>query len=249
MSLPMTANAVAAPTHGWTASRRSDTDRLVRAARRHSRLVRVVRIALPVMVVLALGALVFVTYFDPMRMLQALPSVSGKLAVQGSKITMEAPRIAGFTRDSRSYEMTAETAVQDIRSPDVVDLKNLRAIIELPGPNLAQITAATGVYNTKTEHLVMRDRVMFTTAHGYRGKLREAQVDVKQGNIVSDQPVEIMLPDGILKANRLEVMESGDLIRFDGGVVLNLDAKSDPPAKSDPAKPDAPKPVAEGTKK
>jgi lipopolysaccharide export system protein LptC len=244
MSLPITADAIAAPTHGWTASRRSDTERLVRAARRHSRFVRIIRIALPVAVLLALGALVFVTYFDPMRMLEKLPSVSGKLAVQGSKITMQAPRIAGFTRDSRSYEMTAETAIQDIRTPDVVDLQNLRATVEMPGPNLVQITAASGVYNTKTENLIMRDRVMFTTAHGYRGRLREAQVDVKKGNVVSDQPVEIMLPDGLLKANRLEIVDSGELIRFDGGVVLNLDG-----AKPEPAAPDASKPPAEGTKK
>jgi lipopolysaccharide export system protein LptC len=219
----MAATALEAPTHGWTASRRSDIDRLVRVARRHSRLVRFTRIALPAGIVVALTALVLVTYFEPLRMLEKLPAVSGTLAVQGSKITMELPKIAGFTRDSRSYEMTAETAVQDITKPDVVDLKNLRATIELPGSNLVQISAGSGVYNTKSEQLVMRDQVTFTTAHGYRGKLRDASVDVKQGNIVSDQPVELTLPDGLLKANRIEIIDSGDVIRFDRGVVLTLD--------------------------
>ena len=71
------------------------------------------------------------TYFKPMQMFDKLPSVSGKLAVQGSKITMELPRIAGFTRDSRSYELNAESAVQDIASPDVVELQNLRAKMEM----------------------------------------------------------------------------------------------------------------------
>jgi lipopolysaccharide export system protein LptC len=219
----MAAAAIETQTHGWTASRRSDIERLVRVARRHSRLVRVVRIALPAAIVVALTALVLVSYLDPLRMLEKLPSVSGKLAVQGSKITMELPKIAGFTRDSRSYEMTAETAVQDIAKPDVVDLKNLRATIELPGPNLVQISSGSGVYNTRSEQLVMRDQVTFATAHGYRGKLRDAAVDVKQGNIVSDQPVEITLPDGLLKANRIEILQSGEVIRFDRGVVLTLD--------------------------
>jgi lipopolysaccharide export system protein LptC len=219
----MAATALQASTHGWTASRRSDLDRLVRVARRHSRLVRFVRIALPAGIVVALTALVLVSYFEPLRMLEKLPAVSGKLAVQGSKITMEMPKIAGFTRDSRSYEMTAETAVQDITKPDLVDLKNLRATIELPGPNLVQISSGSGVYNTKSEQLVMRDQVTFTTAHGYRGKLRDASIDVKQGNIVSDQPVELTLPDGLLKANRIEIIDSGEVIRFDRGVVLTLD--------------------------
>jgi lipopolysaccharide export system protein LptC len=97
----MTANAIDVPTHGWNASRRTNVERTVRSARRHSRIVRVVRIALPVAVILGLGAFVLLSYFDPMNALAKLPSVSGKLGVQGSKITMELPRIAGITRDSR----------------------------------------------------------------------------------------------------------------------------------------------------
>src|ERR1043166_9119860 len=135
MSRPMAAAAIETQTHGWTASRRSDLERLVRVARRHSRLVRIARVAVPVGVVLALAALVLNAYFEPLRVLEKLPSVSGKLGVQGSKITMELPKIAVFTRDSRAYEMTAETAIQDVTKPDMVELKNLRATIELPGPN------------------------------------------------------------------------------------------------------------------
>jgi lipopolysaccharide export system protein LptC len=219
----MAVTAIETPTHAWTASRRSDIGRLVRAARRHSRLVRIVRVVLPAGIVLALAALVLNAYFDPLRILEKLPAVSGKLGVQGSKITMELPKIAGFTRDSRSYEMTAETAIQDMAKPDMVDLKNLRATVELPGANLVEITAGSGIYNTKSEQLLMRDKVTFATAHGYRGKMAEATVNVKQGHIVSEQPVELVLPDGLLKANRLEIVDSGDLIRFDGGVVLTLD--------------------------
>jgi hypothetical protein len=38
------------------------------------------------------------------------------------------------------------------------------------------------------------------------------------------------LPNGLLKANRLEIAESGALLRFDRGVVLTLDAEK-PEAK------------------
>lgn len=229
MSRPITADAIGAP--GFATARRSDVDRLVRVARRHSLIVRVTRVGLPLVVVVALSALVGITYFEPMKMLEKIPAVSGKLAVQGSKITMEAPKIAGFTRDSRSYEMTAETAIQDITKPDLVELKNLRATVELPGPNLVQISSGSGLYNTKSEQLMMRDQVSFATAHGYRGKLREASVDVKKGNIVSEQPVDLILPDGLLKANRMEIFESGDLVRFDNGVVLTLDPEKPAEAK------------------
>jgi lipopolysaccharide export system protein LptC len=224
MSRPITANAMS-ETHGWTASRRSDVERAVRVAGRHSIVVRVVRIGLPIAVVVGLTALVLNTYFQPMQMFEKLPSVSGKLAVQGSKITMELPRIAGFTRDSRAYELNAETAVQDITKPDIVELQNLRAKMELQDKDVVQVTANSGTYNTKADKIVLRDQIIVTSQQGYKAVLREAAVEMKKGNVVSDQPVEITLPSGMLKANRLEILESGGVIRFERGVVLDLQSE------------------------
>ena len=226
--------AIDAPTHAWAASRRSDVDRLVRIARRHSRLVRIVRVALPIAIVLALTALTLNAYFEPLRILDKLPAVAGKkLGVQGKKITMELPKIAGFTRDSRAYEMTAETAIQDMSEPELVELKNLRATVELPDANAVQITAASGAFNTKADVLVMNEKVMFSTAHGYRGKLRRTTVEMKTGHIVTEEPVELTLPDGLLKANRMEILNSGDVILFEKGVVLTLDGDK-PPTEAAP---------------
>lgn len=234
MNRSASASLMGTASHGWMAGQRSDTARLVRIARRHSRIVRVLRVTIPGLVVAALAALVLVHYLDPLRMLDKLPSVTGKLGVSGSKITMEAPRIAGVTRDGRNYEITAETAVQDITSPDKIDLRNIHATMELPDQNLVQITAASGLYNTKADQIVLRDRVTFASAHGYRGRLREAVVNVKQGTVVSEQPVEMTLPDGTVKANRLEILDSGALVRFDGGVEVTFEAAK--PVVEAPAK-------------
>src|SRR5262245_11734518 len=131
MSRPITANALDAPMRGWKAPGGNELERTVRSAKRHSRFVRTLRVVVPLCVLLGLGVIVAATYFNPMNMLDKLPSVSGKLAVQGSKITMELPRIAGITRDQRAYELTAETAIQDIAKPDIIELQNLNAKMEL----------------------------------------------------------------------------------------------------------------------
>ena len=212
-------------THGWAPSRRSDVERAVRVASRHSVLVRVMRIGLPVAVVVGLTSLVAITYFKPMQMFDKLPSVSGKLAVQGSKITMELPRIAGFTRDSRAYELNAETAVQDIAKPDIVELQNLRAKMELQDKDVVQVTANAGTYHSKGDRIILRDQIVVTSQQGYKAVLREAAVEMKKGNVVSEQPVEITLPNGMLKANRMEIRDSGDVIRFEKGVIFDLDAE------------------------
>jgi lipopolysaccharide export system protein LptC len=233
MSRPIT-SALDAPARGWRAPHGVDLERTVRSASRHSRMVRVLRVLLPAGVVLGGLAFVIMTYFNPLAMLEKLPNVSGKLAIQGSKITMDLPRIAGVTRDSRAYELTAETAVQDITRPDIVELQNLRARMELQGSDVVVITAKSGTYNTKADNIVLREHVVVTSSNGTNAKLTEASVDMKKGNMQSDRPVEIKLPNGTLIANGMEILDSGDLVRFTRGVVLDLDA--DQPAATAEAK-------------
>ncbi len=226
----MTADAIEAPASGWHASQRVSLERTVRSAGRHSRFVRVLRIALPVTVVLALAAYVGLTYFNPMAALASLPSVSGKVGVQGSKITMEAPKIAGIGRNQRAYQVTAETAVQDILKPDQLELKNLRAEIEMADTDILVVTAKTGTYHTKADKVTLREHVVFTTAQGLNAKMREAVVDMKKGTLHSDQAVDFKLPSGRVLANAVEIEDSGEVVRFTRGVIFDLDA-DEPEAK------------------
>jgi len=223
MVRPITANYVDAEGSGWRSTRRDDTDRVVRIARRHSRLVRFMRIGLPIGVIIGLTALVLVTYFKPMQIFDKLPSVSGNLGIQGSKITMQLPKIAGFTRDSRAYELTAENAVQDIATPDMIELQNLRARMEMQDKDVVNLTARAGTYNTKGDKIVLREQIVVSSGQGYSARLREAAVDMKQGSVTSDQAVEVTLPNGLLTSNGIEIAESGAVIRFNRGVVLTLD--------------------------
>jgi len=232
MVRPITANDVGAEDSGWRSTRRNDTDRVVRIARRHSLLVRFMRVGLPLGVIIGLTALVLVTYFKPMQIFEKLPGVSGNLGIQGSKITMQLPKIAGFTRDSRAYELTAENAVQDIASPDMIELQNLRARMEMQDKDVVNLSAKAGTYNTKGDKIVLRDQIVVTSGQGFSARLREAAVDMKQGTVVSDQPVEVTLPNGLLLSNGMEIAESGAVIRFNRGVVLTLDpAKTNEAAK------------------
>jgi lipopolysaccharide export system protein LptC len=226
----MTANAIEAPASGWHASQRTNLERTVRSAGRHSRFVRVLRVALPVAVVMALGTYVGLTYYNPMEALARLPSVSGKLGVQGTKITMESPKIAGIGRNQRGYTVTAETAVQDITKPDQLELKNLRAEIEMADADILVVTAKTGTYHTKLDKVTLREHVVFTTAQGLNAKMREALVDMKKGTLQSDQFVDFKLPSGRVQANGVEIEEGGEVVRFTRGVVFDLDA-DEPEAK------------------
>jgi lipopolysaccharide export system protein LptC len=138
--------------------------------------------------------------------------------------------VTGFTTDQRPYELTARAAVQNLTTLDVLELDELSAKVELRDGHRVTIKSVNGVYDTKAEVLRLNDHITVSSTSGYEGRLSEATVHISSGNIVSESPVEIKLPNGVLKANRLEVKENGAVIKFGGGVEMNLKPEQLQPA-------------------
>jgi lipopolysaccharide export system protein LptC len=205
----------------WTMSR-GDSERAFQAARWHSRVVRFLRVAIPLAVLLGFTGIFLISYFNPLRMLARLPINVGDLVVSGSKITMEQPRLSGFTRDDRAYELSADAAKQDLTKPDLIELRNIRAKVQMQDKSTMEMSATAGIYNSKSEILKLDQNILLSSSAGYRGELSEALIDIRKGYVVSEHPVAVDMLQGKLNANRLEIVDSGDLVRFDGGVSMTL---------------------------
>jgi lipopolysaccharide export system protein LptC len=205
----------------WTMSR-NDSERAFRSARKHSRHVRWLRTGIPAAAVVVMGLLFLWKLVNPVLMIAKLPENPTDLVVSGTKITMEAPRLSGFTRDSRGYELTAAAASQDISKPDIVELRDIRAKLQMLDKSTAEMTARDGTYDSKNEVLKLGRDVILTSSSGYKAWLNDATVDVRTSDVVTDKPVEVQMLQGMLNAQRLEVKESGDLLRFEGGVRMKL---------------------------
>ena len=217
----------------WTVGR-GNSDRAFRAARRHSRVVRTLRVAIPLAVALGFTGIFLLVYFNPLRMLAKLPVDIGSLVVAGTKITMEKPHLSGFTSDARAYELSADMAKQDVTKPDIIELRNIRAKVQMQDKSMMELSAATGLYDSKGETLKLDQDILLSSSTGYRGRLSEAMIDIRKGHVVSTQPVEVEMLQGTLNAKGLEIVDSGDLVRFDGGVSLTLMLSNAavPPAKT-----------------
>ena len=213
-------------THGYAMARRGDATRAFRKAMRHSRGVRVLRLAIPAGVVVVIAGGMLAARFDPMRMLTALPVDFSSLVLSGTKITMQAPRITGFTNDSRPYEFTARAAAQDVTNPDTIELQGLHGKSQMPDKSQFELTADTGVYDSKGEMLTLRQNIVVKSSSGFEVYLSEAVVDVHTSNVVSERPVRVRMQQGTINANRMEVLESGDTIRFGGGVTMVMTSNS-----------------------
>jgi lipopolysaccharide export system protein LptC len=180
----------------------------------------------PVLVAIGIVGVGLASWFSPARLMAKLPTGGslGTIGVSGTKITMELPRLEGYTRDARPYVLTAKTAAQDLLKPDNVELNEIHAKMETADKAVVEMTAANGLYHSKADQLILRERIVLTSSSGYEGHLTEAVVDMRSGHIVSDKPVEVKLLNGLLTANRVEV--EGEVIRFDGNVTLNMDGRS-----------------------
>jgi lipopolysaccharide export system protein LptC len=213
-------------THGYAMTRRGDGGRLFRKAMRHSRRVRALRLVIPLGVLAVIGSTLVAVRFNPLRMLTALPVDFSSLVVSGTKITMQAPRITGFTNDSRPYEFTARAAAQDVANPDTIELQGLHGKSEMPDKSQFELTADTGIYDSKAEMLTLRQNIVAKSSSGFEVYLSEAVVDVHTSNIVSEKPVQVRMQQGTINANRMEVADSGDTIRFGGGVTMVMTSNS-----------------------
>jgi lipopolysaccharide export system protein LptC len=212
------------------------------AAARHSRMVRILRVAVPAAVVLAMAAIVGVSIFNPFRMLiPKLPVDMGNLVVSGTKITMESPHLSGYSTDQRPYELWAKAAIQDLTDPDHVELQTLRTKVLMEDRSTVTMDARTGYFDSKQQLLDLRKDIFLQSSTGYEAKLSQAFVDINKGTVTSDEHVDVKLLNGTLTADKLRIFNSGEVVRFEGNVVMNLDKLGDDNASAQPA---APEPAA-----
>jgi lipopolysaccharide export system protein LptC len=195
---------------------RGDLAPAFRRARRHSRWVRRLRWGIPLVIVAGVALNTVGGWILGQTQLN-LPAL-GAMSVSGSKITMDRPRLAGYTRDGRAYEMNAESAAQDMRKPQVVELNAVRTKLQLQDNSTVIITANAGTYDSNTEMVSLRDNVVCQASEGTEIRLSEALVDIRKGHVVSQKPVEVTQPQARITANGMEVVDNGSVVVFNGNV-------------------------------
>ena len=206
------------------------------AAARHSRMVRVLRVAVPAAVLLAMAGIVAISVFNPFRIngLPNLPVDISNLVVSGTKITMETPHLAGFSTDQRPYELWAKAAIQDLADPDHVELRTLRAKVQMEDKSTLTMDARTGFFDSKQQMLDLRKDIFLQSSTGYEARLSQAYIDINKGTVTSDEHVDVKLLNGTLTADRLRIINSGEIVRFEGNVVMNLVMESPPAPEPEP---------------
>ena len=187
-----------------------------RAAKRHTWRVRVLR-RIMFAGVLCLGAVLAVAFFNPFR--GVIPSMSiDSVGLNGTKVTMDRPKLSGFKTDGRPYTLNARSAIQDVRTPSVLELVDLDAVMTMPDKSIAHVVSSSGVYDSSSDSMTFDHDVHVTTDAGVDVRMASGYVEFKNGIVATDQPVNVVINNSTVSANSMHVTQNGKAVSFEGNV-------------------------------
>jgi len=98
--------------------------------------------------------------------------------------------------------------------------------------------------DTKQQILELHKDIFLQSSTGYEARLSQALVDMGKGTVTSEEHVDVNLLSGTLSADKLRITGGGEVVRFEGNVVMILDKLGEESASNRPAAaPAAPEPA------
>ena len=189
--------------------------RIFAAVRRHSRVVRLLRVVLPIASVVAVTGFFLKAHFSfPVD----IDLSSARLSVTKNAVIMEGPHLTGFDGDSREYSMSAKRAIQPLTSPQQVRLEEIEAKVTETEKGSTTIAAEVGEYDHKQRTISLLGNVIIDSAEGYRLRMAGADVDFEAQTMLTDRPIVIGYGDSEIAGDRLSVSDGGKLIVIEGRV-------------------------------
>jgi len=193
------------------------TARAFLVARRHSQLVRVLRVMLPLGSALAVAGLIGATLIRTFA-----PTIAGlsidSMSVNGSKVTMSNPKLSGGRPDGSGYVLNAQKAIQDLKDPTQIELVDINGDIGSRDQPATKLTATSGHYDTASEKLQLFGVVQLKNTN-YTFDLKSADVDFKANVYVTHEPIHVVTSSGMtVEADSARAEDNASKLSFSGHV-------------------------------
>ncbi|HUF86366.1 MAG TPA: LPS export ABC transporter periplasmic protein LptC [Thermohalobaculum sp.] len=180
-----------------------------RRVRRYSRLVALMKIALPLGAV-ALVAAIFLSARDRGDLTEIF--TPEELARLGAGLRLDNPRFAGLTPKGEAYVVHADWALPDSAMPRVVTLERPRGEIELANGRTIAVAAAQGELDRREKSAVLEGEVTVEDSDGYRVETARVELDFDARTARAPGPVSARGPRGSVEAGSMRAEAGpGDL--------------------------------------
>lgn len=190
-----------------------------RAAGRHTWRVRILKTLMIIGSVALVAGVTVIGIFDPFRKAGQVTDFSvGALGVDGSKVTMELPHLAGFRQDGRPYDMRARSMTQDLKKPNAFDLLGIDGVIGMGEKGTATVTANKGYYDNNANAMDLMGNVHVRSNAGYEAYLQDAHIDFKTSQVSTKKSVHATMNTTTVVSDSMSVTDNGKHMIFEGHV-------------------------------
>ncbi len=207
---------------------------------RRSRFVGLMKVMLPILGVALFGLVL--AWPQIVRRADGFRISFAKVDEQDGSLTMDKARYRGTDAKGQPFLVTADSATQILGDAKQIILDQVNADITLNGGTWASLQSRTGLYDQTNARLTLEGNVNLFTDQGYEMHGQSAEINLKEGVIVSDSKVAGQGPMGLLRANTMRISDKGNRLLFTGAVKTTLHVKK--AAAGATAKPAAPNSAA-----
>lgn len=184
--------------------------------RRRSRLIHFLRKALPAAMA-ALG-LVLVGWIGAKSLMASL----SELARAGAVIHMTNPHFIGQDDHGRSFVVSAREAQRSTKATAQIRLTEPDLKLAGTGGRSLEASARQGIYDDPTRRVALQGDVRFATGDGTVFRTQQALIDMRNGTVTGNSPVEGTGPLGQIRASSYAIYDRGAQVVFDGQVHAHL---------------------------
>jgi lipopolysaccharide export system protein LptC len=197
----------------------------LRNAGRHSARVRFLQRAIIIFASVTTACIAIIALFDPFKHLPISVSVAS-VSLDGTKIITADPKVTGYRKDGRAFQVEANSAIQDILDTNMTNLVGVKAKISLGDDSAARVTAGFGVHDRVHDLIKMTDDIHIRNVVGYEFIMKSMSMDLKTSDIITEEPVTLLLNGARFDADRLAITENGHKMTFEGAVKSTIDPDS-----------------------
>jgi lipopolysaccharide transport protein LptA/LPS export ABC transporter protein LptC len=199
-----------------------------RTARRHSRSVRILKVALPLT---ALGTIAIFAgaLLKSADVSSGIPTLAMPQIV-ADNLKMQNPHYQGFNADGGRYWVRAKTAQQDLKTMSSIRLDGITGELIDVKKQKTNLVATRGLFDNKANILELYDSIKVTGDGGLDAVLTRATIKTKEGIITSDQPSTVKMGAGQITSNQLTIRQKTKEYTFLDTVRTHMTPKDHPPA-------------------
>jgi len=218
--------------------------RAFRLARRHSLMVKMLRLALPIGAV-SIAAFYGLTLSASWQLGPGRLRV-GEVQVTADDLTMKNPSYFGITNDGGRYEVRAKKAILEFAKEAPIKLIDIDGDLLQANDVTTKLKAKHGLLDNAKGELELYDGIEIDASNGMKARMSRAMVYNKEHRVVSKHPVDLWLPTGSVKGASMTMRTDTREATFVGDVRAHLVSAGQPrqalPAKA-PFGRDASEPV------